>query len=176
MVWRIPLRKTHIFCPHRFIGELFKLKMLTENIMHDCVLKLLRSSDDDNLECLCRLLTTIGKDLDHEKAKVRRFVLAVASDLYMSDSLLNLFAQSVMKTYPSRLPHVDIPSWNSSLLRLGQGKPDFSFCYPRTCYKACCFLLAAASISVLPADGEDCSPEEDLCSSSILLARCFRAS
>ncbi|KAK6174828.1 hypothetical protein SNE40_013400 [Patella caerulea] len=55
----------------RFIGELFKLKMLTENIMHDCVFKLLRSRDEENLECLCRLLTTIGKELDTEKAKPR---------------------------------------------------------------------------------------------------------
>ncbi|XP_053379539.1 eukaryotic translation initiation factor 4 gamma 1-like [Mercenaria mercenaria] len=55
----------------RFIGELFKLKMLTENIMHDCVFKLLRTKDPENLECLCRLLTTIGKELDVDKAKPR---------------------------------------------------------------------------------------------------------
>lgn len=54
----------------KFIGELFKLKMLTEPIMHDCVVKLLKNHDDESLECLCRLLTTIGKDLDFEKAKV----------------------------------------------------------------------------------------------------------
>lgn len=54
----------------RFIGELFKLKMLTEAIMHDCVVKLLKNHDEESLECLCRLLTTIGKDLDFEKAKV----------------------------------------------------------------------------------------------------------
>uniref|UniRef100_A0A674F675 Eukaryotic translation initiation factor 4 gamma 3 n=1 Tax=Salmo trutta TaxID=8032 RepID=A0A674F675_SALTR len=55
----------------RFIGELFKLKMLTEAIMHDCVVKLLKNHDEESLECLCRLLTTIGKDLDFEKAKPR---------------------------------------------------------------------------------------------------------
>uniref|UniRef100_A0A672T719 Eukaryotic translation initiation factor 4 gamma 3 n=1 Tax=Sinocyclocheilus grahami TaxID=75366 RepID=A0A672T719_SINGR len=55
----------------KFIGELFKLKMLTEPIMHDCVVKLLKNHDDESLECLCRLLTTIGKDLDFEKAKPR---------------------------------------------------------------------------------------------------------
>lgn len=54
----------------KFIGELFKLKMLTEAIMHDCVVKLLKNHDEESLECLCRLLTTIGKDLDFEKAKV----------------------------------------------------------------------------------------------------------
>ncbi|XP_032157089.1 eukaryotic translation initiation factor 4 gamma 3 isoform X13 [Sapajus apella] len=55
----------------KFIGELFKLKMLTEAIMHDCVVKLLKNHDEESLECLCRLLTTIGKDLDFEKAKPR---------------------------------------------------------------------------------------------------------
>lgn len=38
--------------------------------MHDCVVKLLKNHDEESLECLCRLLTTIGKDLDFEKAKV----------------------------------------------------------------------------------------------------------
>lgn len=56
----------------KFIGELFKLKMLTEAIMHDCVVKLLKNHDEESLECLCRLLSTIGKDLDFEKAKVNK--------------------------------------------------------------------------------------------------------
>lgn len=38
--------------------------------MHDCVFKLLRTKDPENLECLCRLLTTIGKELETDKAKV----------------------------------------------------------------------------------------------------------
>ncbi|CAH1774611.1 unnamed protein product [Owenia fusiformis] len=53
----------------RFIGELFKLKMLVEPIMHDCIVKLLKSNDQESYECLCRLLSTIGKDIDHEEAK-----------------------------------------------------------------------------------------------------------
>ncbi|XP_040205724.1 eukaryotic translation initiation factor 4 gamma 1 isoform X3 [Rana temporaria] len=55
----------------KFIGELFKLKMLTEAIMHDCVVKLLKNHDEESIECLCRLLSTIGKDLDFDKAKPR---------------------------------------------------------------------------------------------------------
>jgi len=63
----------------RFIGELFKLKMLTEPIMHDCICKLLSKKeakqpdkhDEESLECLCRLLSTIGKDLDHDKSKAK---------------------------------------------------------------------------------------------------------
>ncbi|XP_076472340.1 uncharacterized protein LOC143301823 isoform X2 [Babylonia areolata] len=55
----------------RFIGELFRLKMLTENIMHDCIFKLLKQRDDESIECLTKLLDTVGKDLDHPKAKHR---------------------------------------------------------------------------------------------------------
>ncbi|KAK9523209.1 hypothetical protein VZT92_019616 [Zoarces viviparus] len=55
----------------KFIGEVFKLKMLSEAIMHDCVVKLLTKHDEDSMERLCRLLSTVGKDLDIEKAKPR---------------------------------------------------------------------------------------------------------
>lgn len=49
----------------RFIGELFKLNMLTEVIMNDCIERLLKQdTDEENLECLCRLLTTIGSEVD----------------------------------------------------------------------------------------------------------------
>ena len=36
--------------------------------MHECLSKLLRSSDDeDSLECLCQLLRTIGQDIDKKQ-------------------------------------------------------------------------------------------------------------
>lgn len=54
----------------KFIGELFKMKMLTASIMDDCIVKLLKNHDEESLECLCRLLSTIGKNLDFKKAKV----------------------------------------------------------------------------------------------------------
>ncbi|CAF3707843.1 unnamed protein product [Adineta steineri] len=48
-----------------FIGELFKLGMLTETIMFDCMDYLLQDkADEENLECLCKLLRAIGKELD----------------------------------------------------------------------------------------------------------------
>ena len=54
--------------------------MLTARIMHECVRKLLLSnpSDEEALECLCRLLTTVGKALEKEtkdklaKAELKR--------------------------------------------------------------------------------------------------------
>jgi len=54
----------------RFIGELYKLKMLTAKIMHECITRLLNYKEEEAmeeaLECLCKLLTTVGKDLEIE--------------------------------------------------------------------------------------------------------------
>jgi hypothetical protein len=55
----------------RFFGELFKLKMLSETIMHECIVRLLRSSSDGHsLEMCAVILTITGKDLDRPEAKV----------------------------------------------------------------------------------------------------------
>ena len=48
----------------RFIGELYKLEMLRDAIMHDIIKKLIVQIDEESLECLCWLLRTIGSDLD----------------------------------------------------------------------------------------------------------------
>ncbi|EIW54413.1 ARM repeat-containing protein [Trametes versicolor FP-101664 SS1] len=56
----------------KFIGELFKLQMLTERIMHQCVKKLLGSVENPvevEIERLCKLLTTVGQILDTPKAR-----------------------------------------------------------------------------------------------------------
>ena len=56
----------------RFIGDLFKLQMLSEAIWHECITPLLKStSDEESLECFARLITTTGKVLDKEAARVR---------------------------------------------------------------------------------------------------------
>ncbi|KAG8923092.1 hypothetical protein FRC00_006638 [Tulasnella sp. 408] len=55
----------------RFIGELFKLQMLTERIMHECIKKLLskiENPEEEEIESLCKLLTTVGQALDTPKA------------------------------------------------------------------------------------------------------------
>ncbi|CAF0727027.1 unnamed protein product, partial [Didymodactylos carnosus] len=53
-----------------FIGELFKLQMLTDTIMYDCVDYLLRDkTDEEALECLSKLLTTIGKELEQKASE-----------------------------------------------------------------------------------------------------------
>lgn len=59
----------------RFIGELYKLDMLTTNIMNVCINMLVREATpnqansnqaNEKLECLCKLLTTVGGKLERK--------------------------------------------------------------------------------------------------------------
>eukprot|EP00005_Dracoamoeba_jomungandri_P008309 CAMPEP_0174277654 /NCGR_PEP_ID=MMETSP0439-20130205/61048_1 /TAXON_ID=0 /ORGANISM="Stereomyxa ramosa, Strain Chinc5" /LENGTH=1266 /DNA_ID=CAMNT_0015369991 /DNA_START=312 /DNA_END=4112 /DNA_ORIENTATION=+ len=60
----------------KFIGELYNVDMLTENIMHQCIFKQLlgdndpKNPDEVKLEALCKLMTTCGKRLDHSRRSV----------------------------------------------------------------------------------------------------------
>ncbi|KAK4879112.1 hypothetical protein RN001_007258 [Aquatica leii] len=51
----------------RFMEELFKQNMLTVDIMMRCLKKLLNTKDEESLECFCKLLTTVGKELQSNK-------------------------------------------------------------------------------------------------------------
>ena len=56
----------------KFIGELFKLQMLTERIMHECIKQLLsniENPEEEDIESLCRLLITVGQAMDNERAR-----------------------------------------------------------------------------------------------------------
>ena len=53
----------------RFIGELYKLNMLSDRIMHQCIVKLVKDKHDDSYECLCKLMTTIGEKLEMAERK-----------------------------------------------------------------------------------------------------------
>ncbi|KAJ7039020.1 armadillo-type protein [Mycena alexandri] len=56
----------------KFMGELFKLQMLTERIMHECVKKLLgnvENPEEEEIESLCKLILTVGLLLDTPKAR-----------------------------------------------------------------------------------------------------------
>uniref|UniRef100_K3W8C0 MI domain-containing protein n=1 Tax=Globisporangium ultimum (strain ATCC 200006 / CBS 805.95 / DAOM BR144) TaxID=431595 RepID=K3W8C0_GLOUD len=68
----------------RFIGELYRKGMLQERIMHECIMKLMGvhvkdgvltavhpgdAPDEENLESLCKLLSTMGKDLEKKGAQ-----------------------------------------------------------------------------------------------------------
>jgi translation initiation factor 4G len=53
----------------KFIGELFKLQMLTERIMHRCILRLLDEPAEEDIESVCQLLITVGSALSGPKGK-----------------------------------------------------------------------------------------------------------
>ncbi|XP_039972904.1 eukaryotic translation initiation factor 4 gamma 1-like [Xiphias gladius] len=53
----------------KFIGELFKSKLLGAPVMHCCVKRLLSNRDEESLECLCELFRIIGRDLEVVTAK-----------------------------------------------------------------------------------------------------------
>ncbi|GAX79395.1 hypothetical protein CEUSTIGMA_g6836.t1 [Chlamydomonas eustigma] len=51
----------------QFIGQLYKYALLTERIMHNCVQQLLQDDSlprPEDVECLCKLLTTVGGKLE----------------------------------------------------------------------------------------------------------------
>ncbi|KAF8608088.1 ARM repeat-containing protein [Ceratobasidium sp. AG-I] len=55
-----------------FIGELFKLQMLTERIMHECIKKFLSNTvnpEEEEIESLCKLLTIVGHSLDNARTR-----------------------------------------------------------------------------------------------------------
>lgn len=60
----------------KFIGELGKLEMLHEGILHKCIQQLLEKKKNtqirdmaEDLECLCKIMSTVGPRLDTSKAK-----------------------------------------------------------------------------------------------------------
>jgi hypothetical protein len=56
----------------QFIGHLYCYRMLTENIMHTCIKKLLmndRTPKPEDVECLCKLLSTVGRQLESPEPK-----------------------------------------------------------------------------------------------------------
>lgn len=61
-------------------GELGKLDMLHETILHLCIKQLLEKKRTtsvtdmaEDLECLCQIMKTVGRRLDTEKAKVNNY-------------------------------------------------------------------------------------------------------
>ncbi|KAF3926860.1 hypothetical protein ABW20_dc0103679 [Dactylellina cionopaga] len=77
----------------QFIGELFKLQMLTERIMHECVKKLVDyegTPEEEEVESLCKLLRTIGYALDStEKSRLAMDAYFVRIQQMMDSKDLN---------------------------------------------------------------------------------------
>lgn len=55
----------------KFIGEIFKQRIIAERVVHECIKKLLRNveSSEEEIESLCMLLATAGRVLDTPKAR-----------------------------------------------------------------------------------------------------------
>lgn len=56
-----PNARRRRICSFRFMGEMYKKKMLTDRIMHECIMKLLYQDPDVGVEHLCELMSTIGE-------------------------------------------------------------------------------------------------------------------
>ena len=68
----------------QFIAELFKLRMVSDTIIHECIRRLLRSTttDEVSLECVAILFTVAGKYLDKDKAKVSNALHLACSHIH----------------------------------------------------------------------------------------------
>ncbi|KAI8066891.1 hypothetical protein BC940DRAFT_367920 [Gongronella butleri] len=77
----------------QFIGELYRLGMLTENIIYGCLKRLSdygAQAREEEVESLCKLLTTVGKDLDKNTVKAPMFDVIYSrmqNELYSSPHL-----------------------------------------------------------------------------------------
>ena len=48
----------------------FNNKSGVGRILHECIRKLIINPDEESLECLCRLLNTVGQVLEHETTEL----------------------------------------------------------------------------------------------------------
>lgn len=84
------IKKKKILGNITFIGELFKIKMLTAKIMHECISTLLgdpKTPNAENIEALCRLLTTIGKSLEGKSKEEMSRYFVILKELSENQSL-----------------------------------------------------------------------------------------
>jgi translation initiation factor 4G len=61
----------------QFIGELFKLQMLTDRVMIECLMKLCSDPshpEDEETETMCKMLTTMGKTFDSSSRKNKEWL------------------------------------------------------------------------------------------------------
>jgi len=76
----------------RFLGELFKLQMLTERIMHECIKMLLgnvETPEREEIESLCELLTTVGGLLDTQRGRAHLDVYVSRMREFMKNKTVN---------------------------------------------------------------------------------------
>ena len=104
----------------KFFGELFKLQMLTERIMHKCVKKLLSNVDnleEEEIESLCKLLATVGSHLDTPKARAHLDVYFSRMRELTKSPNVNLRLQFMLQVCRSSFLYVFICAHTSHFYR-----------------------------------------------------------
>ena len=66
----------------KFIGELYKLRMMKETVVHNVITKLLITQSELALECLCCLMSTIGSTLDCDEVFHSEVIFLIQISLY----------------------------------------------------------------------------------------------
>merc|ERR1711967_90533 len=64
----------------KFVGQLFRVSLLRESITHHCVQELFGGTDDldeEKLQRLCTLLTTIGRQLEEASTGKKKYATAM---------------------------------------------------------------------------------------------------
>jgi len=59
----------------QFVGQLYRMGVLTQGIMHSCIQQLLTQTDSprpEDVECLCQLLSTVGLPIDSSDQNFKR--------------------------------------------------------------------------------------------------------
>ena len=104
------------------IGELGKLEMLHEGILHKCIKQLLEKKKNiplgdmsEDLECLCHLMRTIGRRLDTSKAKVRPERLGPPDAYLLAVSRLSITVKRAVTDF-SMMFMLCSPGWINILL------------------------------------------------------------
>lgn len=104
------------------IGELGKLEMLHEGILHKCIKQLLEKKKNiplgdmsEDLECLCHLMRTIGRRLDTSKAKVRPERLGPPGAYLLAVSHLSITVKRAVTDF-SMMFMLCSPGWINILL------------------------------------------------------------
>ena len=106
----------------RFIGDIFKLKMMTDGIIHDCVSKLLQSKKEESLECLCQLLAMTGLVLDTELAKARMETLFANIERIISEKEISVRLRFMLQDIVDLRRNVWTPKYNREKPKLEDSK------------------------------------------------------
>lgn len=92
----------------QFIGHLYRYNMLTDNIIHSCIQQLMvddQNPKDEDLECLCKLLSTVGAQLENPQPKpystqdphVLQHIARLALDKTLDNGLRCMLLESIVQ-------------------------------------------------------------------------------